>query len=410
MKILYINHYAGSPKYGMEFRPYYLAKEWVKLGHEVIILGADYSHLRTVQPSISKDLSEENIEGIKYFWLKTPVYKSSGIKRIVNILSFVLKLFKYKSSIVKKVNPDVVITSSTYPLDIYPAYLIAKKNNAKLVFELHDMWPLTPIIIGGYSRFHPFIWLIQMAENFACKHCNYYVSMLGNTEEYLIKHGLKPGKYVHITNGYSESEWSNNNDLIPSEHLVIFSMLKNENKVIIGYAGGHAPSNSLEVLIDAANVLRNENIAFVLVGQGSLKDKMINKAMNYNLNNVYFLPPVIKTVIPSILKYFDIAFIAGVKSELHKYGTAANKVTDYMLAKKPIIFSVDEPNSLVERVGCGMQIPAENLQELVTTIKLLCTLSVDERLEIGEKGFVYAKANLNYSFLASKFIRAIENC
>jgi len=37
MNTLLINHYAGSPQYGMEYRPYYLAKEWVRMGHRVII-------------------------------------------------------------------------------------------------------------------------------------------------------------------------------------------------------------------------------------------------------------------------------------------------------------------------------------------------------------------------------------
>ena len=38
MNILYLEHYAGSPEMGMEFRPYYLAREWVKMGHKVIII------------------------------------------------------------------------------------------------------------------------------------------------------------------------------------------------------------------------------------------------------------------------------------------------------------------------------------------------------------------------------------
>ena len=45
MNIVYIEHYAGTPSLGMEFRPYYLAREWVRAGHRVQILAASYSHV-----------------------------------------------------------------------------------------------------------------------------------------------------------------------------------------------------------------------------------------------------------------------------------------------------------------------------------------------------------------------------
>ena len=96
MNILLINHYVGAPKYGMEFRPYFLGKEWVKQGHNVTIIGASYSHLRYSQPEKGDDFREEIIDGIRYVWVNTPIYKSS-FKRIINILCFVIKiLFKSK--------------------------------------------------------------------------------------------------------------------------------------------------------------------------------------------------------------------------------------------------------------------------------------------------------------------------
>ena len=52
MNIVLINHYAGSPEMGMEFRPYYFAREWVKKGHRVDIFAASYSHLRRVNPKV----------------------------------------------------------------------------------------------------------------------------------------------------------------------------------------------------------------------------------------------------------------------------------------------------------------------------------------------------------------------
>ena len=50
MNILYIEHYAGSPEMGMEFRPYYLSREWTRMGHRVTIIAGDYSHLRKKNP------------------------------------------------------------------------------------------------------------------------------------------------------------------------------------------------------------------------------------------------------------------------------------------------------------------------------------------------------------------------
>lgn len=40
---------------GMEFRPYYFAREWVKMGHDVTMIAGDYSHLRSKNPDVLKD-------------------------------------------------------------------------------------------------------------------------------------------------------------------------------------------------------------------------------------------------------------------------------------------------------------------------------------------------------------------
>ena len=64
MNILYIEHYAGSDEFGMEFRPFYMAREWVKLGHKVTILASDFSHLRKKNPTIQQDFTTIMQEGV----------------------------------------------------------------------------------------------------------------------------------------------------------------------------------------------------------------------------------------------------------------------------------------------------------------------------------------------------------
>jgi hypothetical protein len=77
MNILYINHYAGGPKYGMEFRPFGLAKEWAAAGHRVTIVAASESHLRWQKPVLESSYTEEWVDGIRYIWCRT-----SAIQRL----------------------------------------------------------------------------------------------------------------------------------------------------------------------------------------------------------------------------------------------------------------------------------------------------------------------------------------
>jgi len=127
-----------------------------------------------------------------------------------------------------------------------------------------------------------------------------------------------------------------------------------------------------------------------------------------NQKNINFLPPVSKSSIPIFLRQFDILYAGGVKSVLHSFGTSFNKITDYMLAEKPIIFAVDEPNCLIEEVGCGIRIPAENETELVKTLKYFAELTNEERTAMGKKGRIYAIKELDYSILAKRFLATVS--
>ena len=409
MNILLINHYVGSLKYGMEYRPYYLAKEWIKMGHRVTLIGASFSHLRIQQPiNINEVFVQEKIDGIDYIWLKTPAYKTA-IARSWNIFVFVLRLSKYVKKVSKLVKPDLVVASSTYPLDIYPARKIAKMSGAKLCYEVHDLWPLSPKLIGGYSSWHPFILVMQLAENYAYKHVNKVISLLWNAEQHMREHGLAEGKFKCIPNGYCKEDWENLNlkEEIPQTHKLLFKQL--ENKIIVGFAGGFAASGSLDTLVKAAALLKeNDSLSFVFVGKGLEQEYLEKLVKEYSLSNVFFLPAVKKMQVPWVIVHFDIAFMGGVHSKLHFYGTSYNKLTDYMLSAKPIVQAIDEPNSVVERVGCGICVEAENSRLVADAILELVGMSREEREKMGERGKKYTLENLEWGILAKQFLNAMK--
>ena len=409
MNILLINHYAGNRDYGMEFRPYYMAREWLKQGHSVTIIASSFSHLRQKNPDVKNNFQEEVVDGVKYVWLKGNAYGGS-VARIRNISSFVWKLLIYARKISKKYTPDLVIASSTYPLDNIPAHKIARIAKAKHCYEAHDIWPLSPLVIGGYSKYHPFILVMQWAENYACKKSDKVISLLWNSEMHYQECGLKPGKYACVPNGYSQTDWADeivNKDL-PLEYQIVFDSLS--EKIVVGFAGGIVPSGALGTLVRAANELKdNHKIHFVIVGNGPDKQELEGFVKNNNLSNVVFLPAVPKVFIPALNKRFSIAYMGGVHSILHQYGTSYNKMTDYMLSGKPIIQAIDEPGCIAQKVGCGLQVEAENPQKVADAIVRLAEISEEERSAMGEKGREYAKANLEWGTLARRFLEFMSS-
>ena len=406
MNILYIDHYAGSLEYGMEFRPYYLAKEWVKLGHKVRIVGADFSHLRIKNPIVKNDFDTELIDGIEYQWIKTIKYKGNGTNRALSMFQFCWKLWTNAQSLVDEFRPDVVITSSTYPLDTYPGQRIAKITHAKLIHENHDIWPLTLTTIGGMSKYHPFVLLMNLAARSAFKKSNEIVCVLPYAYEYMLEMGMQSKeKFHYIPNGIVKEEWLNPEPL-PELHAQTFDKLS--GKFIVGYVGGHSISNALDTLIEAASQINNKNIAFVLIGQGAEKGRLIEKSKALGCCNISFLPSVSKKVIPTILKKIDAAYIASKKSPLEKYGASINKAYDYMMASKPILYGVDSRNNEVEDAQCGITIEPANAGSLVNAIETIFNKTKLDRTKMGERGKKWVVYNCEYSILAKKFLNVIN--
>ncbi len=406
MNILLINHYAGSPKLGMEYRPYYLANEWQRSGHKVLIVMASNTHFRSYQIQTEKKIENQNIEGINYCIIKSPPYTGHTLKRVINIIVFVWRLFKYRKKIVLKFNPDVVIASSTYVFDIYPAKRIAKISNAKLFFEVHDLWPLSPMELGGYSKWHPYIFVMQKAEDYAYKYANKVISLLPNAIDYMREHGLKENNFIYIPNGINIEEWKIN-EKIPGELDQLIRELKNQNKILIGYVGTHGLANALDSLVHSMKILETQNVELLLIGKGTEKDNLILLSEKLKLKNVHFINSVPKSLIPSILKKIDILFIGLQNQPLFRFGISPNKLIDYMMAGKPIIQAIKAGNDMVLEAGCGVSIEPENSEAIAEAVKKLIALPKINLQEMGENGKKYCIRNHDFRLLAKKYIEAI---
>lgn len=409
MNILLVNHYAGSPRDGMEYRPYYLAREWVRSGHRVQIVAASYSHVRTRQPSLPADGGplDETQDGIAYRWLPTPSYRGNGLGRVRNIWAFLSRLWREAKPLARGFRPELVIASSTYPMDIWVARRIARLARAKLVYEVHDLWPASPIELSGMSPRHPFILLCQKAENDAYRDADHVVSMLPKVAEHMQAHGLDLRKLAIVPNGIALDEWEGEPTPLDAHAAARLAALRAEGRIIVGYAGSHGLPNALDVLLDAAALLRESAFTFVLVGDGHEKARLAQRVREEGLANVSLLPPVPKAQVRALLAEFDIAYIGWQRVPIYRFGIAPNKLMDYMMAARPVLHAVEAGNDPVGEAGCGVTVAPESPQAVADGLRRLAALSAEVRAAMGARGRAFVIAHHTYRVLARRFIDAV---
>jgi len=408
MNVLYIDHYAGSPRHGMEFRPYHLAREWVRAGHRVQIVAATYSHLRTVQPDAGGD---ERIDGIDYRWLPTPAYRGNGIGRALNVLAFCRRLWLQADHWARSFEPDAVIASSTYPMDIWVARRIARRARprpAKLVYEVHDLWPLSLIELSGMSPRHPFVRLCQRAEDAAYRDADQVISMLPRVHEHMAAHGLDLSRLTIVPNGVAPGDWAGEVQPLRADVAQALDRLREAGRVIVGYAGSMGLPNALDTLLDAAQLLRDAPLGLVLVGDGHERPRLAQRIAHERMANVTLLPPIPKAQVPTFLRAIDIAYIGWQRQPIYRFGIAPNKLMDYMMAGCAVLHSVEAGNDPVADSGCGLSVAPESPQAVAQGLRALATRSVAERRAMGERGRDFVLAHHSYPVLAQRFLDAIS--
>lgn len=408
MNILYIDHYAGSVSMGMEFRPYYMACEWQKMGHKVRVITASFSHLRKRNPEITKDFSVTEVDGVNFQWVKTRSYQGNGVSRIVTMTQFCWKLYLRANQIARDFKPDIVIASSTYPMDAYSARRIAKFSGGKYIHEVHDMWPITPIELYGMSSKHPFVRIVQHAEDYFCRNADIVVSILPAAKEYFESHGMDGDKFVYIPNGIVLSDWLNPEEL-PAQHAEVLNRARMEGRFIITFFGSHTKSYCLDELVYALSMIDQSKVFVAFVGEGNYKNELQKLAADLRISesSYAFLPAVNKRAIPSLLEECDASYVGAKKNRMFRYGIGMNKLFDAMMAGKPILYAVEAPNDFVKDYQCGISVSAEEPDILAWGLKTLIEMDESRRMEMGCNGKRAILEHFTYETLAEKFVSEV---
>lgn len=390
-----LNYFAGSPNSGWGERHYYLSKKWLENGYKVTIVSSTYNHMFNHYVREDSQFNFEDIEGRLFCWVKTPKYNPQSVMRFWAMIIFGVKAYFVPVS--KAGKPDIIIVSSMPIFSIITGWLLKKRYRAnKLIFEIRDLWPLTPIHLLDYSRRHPMIMLMSWIEKFGYRKADHIVSVLPNSAVYINSISKKPEKLNYIPNGISEEMY----DIDPLPENI--KQLIPQDKFIIGYAGTIGLANALESFAEAVQILQDQpTMHFIMVGDGYLKQSLIKKTES--LSNISFIPKIRKSYMLSLLDHFNICFIGRNDNPLFDHGVSSNKYFDYMLAAKPVLVSSNRIKDPVELSGCGIIVEPDNAKAIADGVLKLFSLSPEERKAMGKKGHEYVLKHHNFANLSEQY-------
>lgn len=394
-KIWVFNQFAGTPESGWGERHYYFAQYWLEAGHEVIIFSGSFNHVFKKNVIVEAgNYKEEIYKGVKFVWVKNPVYNPQSIKRFISMLIFTLRLF----GLVKKYGiPQNIIVSSMPIFPILPALWYKSKYKANVIFEIRDIWPLTLIHLGGVSKWHPLVLFIGWFEKIAYKYSNKVVSLLPNARTHIEDVAGKTVDFHYIPNGIDPVLVGN--DPIPDE---LKSRIP-EDKFIVGYAGTIGLANALEHLIEAALTFEDsDGVFFLIVGDGYLKKELMLKCQGKD--HILFYPKIQKSQVQDLLRHFDVAFVGRAGSELFSHGVSANKYFDYMLAGKPILDSNNRIKDPVELSGCGIIVEPDESTAIREGVHILKSKSKSELEIMGKKGLEFVEIYHSIKNLSKQYL------
>jgi len=412
MHIWYLNHYAKPSPFGTPGRPFYLGRALLSMGHNPLIVAASHHHTR-IESAPPQDINHVRAyDGVSYLHVPTRPYKGNGVSRVLNMLDYAGEVEK----LAKKVRsgelpkPDILIPSCVHIFAYPAAKKLAAIFGSKVIFEVRDIWPLSLVELAGVSPWHPLILWMSSIEKKAYREADAVVSLVPNAVEYMGKKGLSPEKYHYIPNGVNLEEWDPPFEPLPEEHQAVFNKYRGMGKMIVVYAGAHGPPNALDQVLDLKGVLKNREAPyhFIFIGSGVAKDSLMERAQKEAIDFVSFLPRITKKSVISAILQADVCFMSLKNSPIFRFGISPNKLGDYLVAGRPILYAVNASNNPVEEAESGISIEPYNVRQLDDALRKFQEMSESERKEMGQRGRAYAVENLEWTLLGKKYAALCE--
>lgn len=408
MHILLIHQYFQEKDDPGGLRWNEMTRIWAKKGHKITVIAGMTHYTKGIRnPKYDKkyvfeDAFSENIKVIRTH--VSDSYNNNFKGRLRAYFSFVFSgifggLFRAREKY------DLIIVSSP-PLSVgFIALILSFFKRIPILFEVRDIWPESAIETGIIKN-KLLIRLSYKLERLIYKKAKLINVVTPAMKDVLVQQkGIPAEKIICIPNA---ADFAIADDLkLNFDRSVFRKKLGIDDKLVLCYVGAHGFANHLIQLIETAELLTDEPVVFILIGDGMQKNMLIHAAKDRKLNNILFFDSVAKAEALKYILASDIGISVLKKIEIFKT-VYSNKTFDYMACKKPILMAIDGiSKELIEISGAGTFVTPEDPIDFANKVKYY--LQNKELITSqGENGYHYAKKHFDREKLSRSYLQLIE--
>lgn len=381
-----------------------LARELMRHGCSVEVLTAlpNYPHGRIAEGYRGRALMRELRDGIpvERLWL----YPAAGRKPLSRLLCYASFTIAVMARILAY-RPDVVFVEAQPITLALAAWVLKILKGVPFIYNTPDL----QVEIAGDKRWIGIQALIRAAARLESTLMREALCVSTVTDAFIdhfAEHrGVPRSRITFLPNGADTEQLR---PLPPDTEYA--RELGVAGKTVFTYAGTHAPYHGLEIMLDAAEQLRDRpDIVLLMVGNGPIREQLERQAAGRNLSNLLFRDSPFSEM--ARLMSISRAAMATISNMQAAPKMRLSKVVPPLACGRPVIYvGQGESARLLREHACGIAVESGRAADFAAAIRSLADSGADSGLaaEMGARGRRLAESEFSWQFIVARWLEQVR--
>lgn len=396
MRILIVTQYFWPEN----FRINDLALALKERGHEVTVLTGmpNYPSGKMFDGYAWWKKRRDNMQGIPI--IRAPLFarrESKSWQLVLNFLSFALSGCLFGLWLLRRQQFDIVFVYEPSPITVgIPAMVMRTVKNAPMIFWVQDLWPESLSATGAINS-QAVLSAVRRLVKWIYHNCDRILVQSRGFIEPVVAVGAERNKVDYFPN-WAESLYqpvkANSNALerleIPDEGFIAM------------FAGNLGEAQSLDTILDAAEITKEKPIYWVFLGDGRRRIWMREEVEKRQLANVHLLGSRPVETMPVYFSLADVMLVT-LSPDPMMTKTIPGKVQSYLACARPIVGALDgEGAKVIDESGSGFTVASGDAKGLAEAVLRMSEMSDLSRQTMGQAASIYYRQHFDREQLVSQ--------